>query len=158
MGYKEPFTLYPRKANKGKIIWYYRTYDEFGNRTFGKSTGQTSKAAAKQYVVELIKKGALVTKGNPTFSKYAENWWIWDKCSYVKSRIQRGKSVSRDYVDIMRGYLVKHIIPYFKDIKLQNITAKMIEDWVLKLRETPGENRKTLSHSTVNPSLISIKR
>ena len=52
----------------------------------------------------------------------------------------------------------KHIIPYFKDIKLQNITAKMIEDWVLKLRETPGENGKTLSHSTVNPSLISIKR
>ena len=76
MGYKEPFTLYQRKANKIKIIWYYMTYDEFGNRTSGKSTVQTSKAAAKQYVIELIKKGALVTKRNPTFSNYAENWWI----------------------------------------------------------------------------------
>ena len=54
----------------------------------------------------------------------------------------------------MRGYLVKHIIPYFKDIKLQNITAKLIEDWVMKLRETPGKNGKPLSHSTVNHVLI----
>jgi len=47
MGYKQPYNLYPRKTKGGKIIWYYRTYDDGGNRTSGKSTGQTSKTAAR---------------------------------------------------------------------------------------------------------------
>ena len=86
MSNQDRFDLYARKTKKCKIC-YYRVYDEYEKRSSGKSTKQTSKTAARQYVINLIKKGALVTKGNPVFSEYAADWWIWDKCQYIKRRL-----------------------------------------------------------------------
>ena len=48
MRLKQPYSLYKRKLKSGKEVYYYQTYDEFGNRTSGKSTGQATKTAATQ--------------------------------------------------------------------------------------------------------------
>jgi integrase len=154
----KPFHLYKRPTKKpGKYIYYVQFFDEAGNRMTARSTGQTSKAAAETWAVEELKKGLVKTQRNILFSQYAEDWWIWDKCSYIKGRIARGATLSRSYTDSMRTYLTLHILPYFGNKKLQNITPKMIEDWIMKLREKPGKTGDPLSHTTVNHCLTCLK-
>jgi integrase len=57
----------------------------------------------------------------------------------------------------MRAYLVNHILPHFKNKKLQKINTRIIENWILALREKPGRTGKILSHTTVNHCLTCIK-
>jgi hypothetical protein len=47
--------VYPRLKKNGKKVYYYRIYDENGKRKSGISTGLTSKTAARNYVIDLIK-------------------------------------------------------------------------------------------------------
>ncbi len=57
----------------------------------------------------------------------------------------------------MRAYLDNHILPYFNNKKLQKINTRMIENWILCLREKHGRTDKPLSHSTVNHVLTCLK-
>jgi integrase len=154
----KPFHLYKRPATKkNKYLWYVRFYDEEGNRLAGRSTGQTSKAAAETWAFEQLKRGLISSPKNITFGKYAEDWWIWDKCPYIKGKIARGVEISRSYADLMRAYLVHHILPYFKNIKLQKINTRLIENWLLNLSEKLGITGKILSPATVNHCLTCLK-
>ena len=146
MRYKEPYTLYPVSKNGGKAIYYYRTYDENGKRTSGKSTGQTSKGAARTYVDQLIREGRFSTNKDKTFGEYSDGWWIWEKCIYIKTTLATGGNISRDYADIARGYLRKHIIPTFNKMKLTEIQARHIEEWRMKLLEDRGLSAKTVNN------------
>jgi hypothetical protein len=73
MRYKEVFTVFPRKTKKNLKVFYYRTYDENGNRTTSRSTGQTSKSAAKTYCKELQKKGLLIPTKDITQSSHTKS-------------------------------------------------------------------------------------
>ena len=87
--YKRQITLEvgkKRKKPREVVVYYYRTYDSDGNRTPGRSTGQQTITAARTYVENLLKRNTLLTKGELTFGKFSENWFLWDKCSYVKNR------------------------------------------------------------------------
>jgi integrase len=57
----------------------------------------------------------------------------------------------------MRSYLERHILPYFENKKLQKINARMIEQWVLGLREKTGRTGEPLSNVTINHCLICLK-
>ena len=152
------FNLYKRPTTKnGKYIYYVQFYDEYGNRLTARSTGQTSKAAAENWSYEQLRKGIIATDKNITFGRFAKDWWIWDKCQYVKGRRARGANISRAYIDSMRRILDLHILPFFRDKKLQKINSRMIENWVMTLREKSGKNGNTLSHTTVNHCLTCLK-
>jgi len=103
-------------------------YDEAGNRLTARSSGQTSRAAVETWAVEQLKRGLVVQNRRITFEQFAKNWWIWDRCDYIRGQILRGARISRGYADSMRTYLTQHILPYFGSKKLQKITPKMIED------------------------------
>ena len=152
MRHRQLYTLYTVQKNNGKKVYYYRTYDENGKRTSGKSTFQTSKEAARQYVDNLLSKGLLSSGPEIVFEKYAEDWWIWVKCRYIKNVLSTGGSISRDYADIARGYLAKYIEPQFGKMKLASIKARHIEDWRSELRE-----KYNLSIGTIN-NVYSILR
>jgi hypothetical protein len=66
------FHLYKRPTSKEKkYVYYCRFYDpETGERLPGRSTGQTSKAAAENWAFEQIQKGKVVSHKsiNPDFS------------------------------------------------------------------------------------------
>lgn len=132
MRYREPFTIFPRKMKSRLIVWYYQTYDKNNRRTTARSTGQTSKGAARVYCNKLFKEDALIpnSSGNITFDKYAENWWIWDDCEYVRYRRSR-RELSRNYIDSGRANLRNNILPYFGKMKLETITNYDIEKWLL---------------------------
>ena len=115
----KPYNLYKRATTKSnKYIYYCQFYDESGKRSTAISTGQTSKAAAENWAIEQMNKGFIVKKRNVTLVQYAKDWWIWGKCKYTKSKIARGHSISRSYVNSSRTNLTRHILPFFGDKKL----------------------------------------
>ena len=59
---KEVFTIYPRTLKNGKTVYYYRTYDENGMRTTGRTTNRATPAAARNYVMGLYRDGKLIPK------------------------------------------------------------------------------------------------
>jgi len=152
MRHRQLYSLYTVQKKGGKKIYYYRTYDDNGKRTSGKSTFQTSKDAARQYVDNLLSRGLLISGPEITFENYAKDWWVWDKCKYVNNIIATGGSISRDYADIARGYLTKYILPQFGKMKLSSIKARHIENWRIELRE-----KHNLSIGTIN-NIYSILR
>ena len=155
---KEPFIIFPRKKKTGKSVFYYQTYDESGKRTTARSTGQTSKTAARTYVSELLKAGNLVPKENPIFKDYVSSWWLWDECPYVLGKRARGKNkISRNYVEAFRGYLDRHILPFIGKYRISAIKPKIIEAWLLDLRNKPSRLGTPLSPTTVNHCLLTLK-
>ncbi|GHV89489.1 hypothetical protein AGMMS50267_18490 [Spirochaetia bacterium] len=88
MRYKAPFTLFKRKLGSGKAVWYYQVYDENGRRR-QYSTGTDTKTAARIVCFDLYRKNNLIQKPVQTFANYTADWFIYDKCPYVKYRLLR---------------------------------------------------------------------
>lgn len=151
MRYRAQYTIFPRTFPSGNVYYYYRPYDEDGNLTTPKSTGQKTKTAARRFCEELIKIGGLHTYRDISFNEFAKNWWIYDKCDYVQSKLKRGYTFSRMYVDIQRMNLDKHILPYFGKKKLNRITSKDIETWLFSFVD------KGLSNSTANHNFATLR-
>ena len=145
MRFKQPFTLYLRRLQNGTRVYYYRYYSEDGRRSGGRSTGQTHKALALKYVLELIKMGRLDSPHEITFGIYAENWWVWGKCSYLESQATRGKTLSRRYAEVQRGFLVNHVLPEFEKLKLSGIKPYHIERWLKSLKDS-GLSSASVQH------------
>lgn len=147
--YKEDFTLYPRKTIKGKTVYYYRTYDEEGHRTSGISTGCTTKSAAGTYCNKLIKQGKLIPRQTLTFDEFTEEFWVWDKCSYILEKDNLGTAkerISREHARTVCGYTVNHIRPYFGTRKLTSIQTRDIRDFVIHLKKTTKPANGTINH------------
>lgn len=160
MRYREPFTIFPRKNRTGKSIWYFQTYDESGKRTTARSTGQKNKAAARTYVTGLLKAGNLQPRKDPTFKDYFGNWWTWDKCQYVqlrKSTDPDEEGISPIYVENCRSFLDNHILPFFRDMRLSQITVKTIEQFKLSLLEKETRFKKPMAATSVNHILRTLK-
>lgn len=151
MRYREPFTVFARNTHSGKTIYYYRTYDTEGNRTTARSTGQTGKSAAKAYCWSLLKQERLIPSRDLSFAEYATDWWLYDKCRYIKSRLACGGSFSRMRADIQRMNLKKHILPVFGEKPLGNIKSGLIEVWLFSFKE------KGLSNVTANRCLGTLR-
>jgi len=115
MPYK-PFTLYKRHITDGKHIYNVRFRDEEGNRLPGRSTSQTSKAAAENWAFKQLNKGLISPQKNITFGQYAKDWWVYDRYPYIQGKIARGFKPSRTYADDMRSLFVNHIIYRFKNV------------------------------------------
>jgi integrase len=154
----KPFNIYKRPTiKKNKHIYYVQFYDEEGNRLPGRSSGQTSRAAAETWAHEQLKRGIITPKKDITFGKYAEPWWDYDRCPYIQGKLARGFVLSRTHASDMRNILTKHVLPYFENKKLQKINAPMIEKWMLELRKKVGKTGNVLSHTTVNRCLTCLK-
>lgn len=146
MRYKQPYSLYPRKMKNGKPVYYYRTYDENGKRTSGRSTGQTTKTAAHAYLSRLIERGELVPRKEKTFNDYAKDWWIPGKCQYLRKKAASSKELSPTYITNSRILLTKHIIPFFGKMYLTRITTNDIENWIFHLKDNSGLQDSTISN------------
>jgi hypothetical protein len=80
------YTLYWRVVPSGKRVVYYYAWDENNKRRVGYSTGQTTLTAAKLYCDKLLREWKLIPNSGfmPTFAEYAQVWWEWETCAYLK--------------------------------------------------------------------------
>jgi integrase len=143
MRYREAFSLYRRKiqVGKGKVektIFYFQTYDEKGRRTVGRTTGQTTRTAAREYCNRLLREGKLLEARRarvPTFEEFAGPWWDFDTCEYLKSQRAR-RPISENYAAMGKHVTVRHLIPKFGKRYLDDITEDEINKWMLSLQTT----------------------
>lgn len=149
------FTL--TRAQNG--IWYYYAYDE-NNRRYRRSTGKTNKREAEKEVMRRINAGVFLETidnhsklKNMTFAEFAEPFWIYDSCPIIRDKIARGGHYSPDLAAANRGSMFKHIIPYFGDMYLNQITRKTVDAWILNLPRKQG-----ISASTANKMLAMLKQ
>ena len=130
---KQLYSLLARKTLRGRVVWYYRTYDDHGRRTTARSTGCESKTAAHAYCQKLLKEGRLIPDRPIRFADFARDFWVWDKCAYVGRKLARGATIGRSYVAQCRKRLEMHIAPTFARRRLAEITTRDIDTWVDRL-------------------------
>jgi hypothetical protein len=100
MRVKDDFTLYRRKLASGIVVFYYQCYDADGKRLCGHSTGKTTKSEARKECIRLLAAGLLIPAKQkmPTFVKYAEGWWDFETCEYLKNQKGR-KDITEAYAN-----------------------------------------------------------
>jgi integrase len=135
------FTLYWRVFPSGKRVVYYYAYDKNDKRQMGRSTGETNMTAARVKCNRLLKEGRLIHDDcyKPTFADYAQGWWEWETCAYLKKRRKRA-SLTQAYADNNKKNLKNQILPYFGDMPLHKITREDVEAWFDKLIEDDYQN------------------
>lgn len=128
MKYRAEYTLFQRGKSKAAKIWYYRLGSD-PNRV-AKSTGQTLKHKAKEYVEQEVLSG---NKGIPTFNDFTKDFFIWDKCDWTIRQQGKGRAIGKPTADHRRTHVVKHLQPQFGFLRLDKITPKMFESWWIRL-------------------------
>jgi len=150
MRYKELFTLYPRKL-KTVTVFYYQCYDNNGKRICGHSTGQRTKTAAKMYCMELYRAGKLIPeKKPPSFEEFSDGWWNIKTCKYLERR-QIQNPLAPSTIDHYKTNLELHIKPFFGNMRLNAISADIVENWILDL------SRKGYNNSSINIQIATLK-
>ena len=146
MAEKVDYRLYKRsrktKTGKSLTYWYVHLYDASGKRV-SRATGETNRYAAELWAQQEYRSGRLIPGSTATFETYAVDWWVWDKCQYIRS--QRGR-VGRTHADTQRSYLKNHILPHFAPKKLTDISTKAIESWIVKLEDTTILSAASINH------------
>ncbi|MCQ2594808.1 MAG: site-specific integrase [Treponemataceae bacterium] len=162
--YKESFTLYGRRRKNGQVVWYYRTYSPQGVRTCGKSTGCTSKAKARIYCEELLKKGELYQASAKPFGFYAKGFFD-DDSVWVKDKEATGtegrKGISDSTKRTYRQHLNYYILPYLENVKVDSINLSKIKEFrteLLTVGISPDPGRKKpVSPKTVTSILGTLR-
>lgn len=82
----------------------------------------------------------MIIEKDKKFSEYTKNWFIYDKCSYIQSKLIRRYSYSRSNADKNRTFLINKILPYFGKYYIKDITTAHIEDWLISIKKTGVSN------------------
>jgi integrase len=127
MRFKRPYTLYPRHFKSGKV-WYASFYNAEGRRV-AFSTGETSKARAEAAAVRLLSS----PRKAPTLADYAEDFFVWGKCSWLKRQAAKGRGVNEAWAGARRAMLVNHVFARFGKTRLDALTRPLIERWLVDL-------------------------
>ncbi len=138
------FGVYPRKMKSGKTVYYYWAYRNGGKKIY-RSTGTDTYEKAIRYCRNLLKTGKLATEKSFEFAMYAEHFFVFDSCPYIKSRLFHGKTYTKGWAQAQRNLLTRRIIPEFGIIDIREITENQIENWLFRLKQE-NIGAKTLNH------------
>ena len=107
-------------------LWYYRLAEE---KTFH-TTEQRNHNKAEAYVVELLRSSdGHRNQRHLSFRRYAEPFFIWERCPHIRRSREEGKSITKRHAKIQRQRLHKHILnDPFADKRLSEITRADILD------------------------------
>ena len=140
---REPFGLFQKKLACGKKFYYYTTYDSEGHRRQF-STGETDQKVALREVLGRSQEGRLVPNDRLLFGTWTEDWFLYEKCPFIQSRLKRGFSYSRVHSDNRRAYLMTYLWPTFQQKHLSAIRTLDIENWTSKLLQQ-GRSRDLIN-------------
>lgn len=155
---KRKFSLYKRKTEKSKIVYYAKIRGEAGEpEEMRVSTGQSSKASAELWTLKYLADKAEEAerkeseKLNILFEDYAKDFWNYEG-SYARSKKARMRTISYGYLDTRKGITKNHLIPQWSKYRLRDITAGKIDKWILDLA---ADNR--IASGSINQRLQTLK-
>jgi integrase len=141
---RKPYFFYRRKTQKNKNPIYYVTFrTPEGERTY--STGETTLYGAEKWARQ---RHELLTneqyrerelRENITFSDFAGDFWE-PKGNFAEGRRARLRTITPGYLDNCRGTTKAYLVPKWGAFKLKDITATMIDEWVLSMVKDPVPN------------------
>ena len=117
---KKPYYLFLRGGR-----WYYRLPNE---KTFH-STGQKDRDRA----IDEIHRQTGLGRPGMLLEDYAKNFFVWNKCSWIKRQHAKDRSFSKPVARSRRSHLEKYIFPVFGNTDLTNLNAVEIENWIVSL-------------------------
>ena len=130
--------------------WYYRAPEE---KTYH-STGikveprRRNRNRDRAYAWALKKLGMGEDQEISTLGEYAANFFVWERCSWIRRQHAKHRSFSRGTAKNRRAYLKNHLFPAFEDTRLDQFNPVEIEDWLISLE---------LSNQTKNHILDTLK-
>jgi len=130
-------------------------------RQWAKSTGKDKKTEAVAYCMKLFKEGLLIPELKvPTFAEFSKGWWEEETCLYLKWK-QLHDPIEDGTLRSYRGHFHNHIKPYFAKFRLDDITPKIVEDWLVAMSEKKQMGTKNkdevISKATINKSLLTFR-
>ena len=140
------FGIFPRRSRE-TVYYYFWIYDINGKRKY-RSTGKKTFNEALKYCTNLQIRGNLFHATSYSFDSFTKDFFIYEKCLYISSRLLRGFSYGRTWAKRQRNLLEKLILPHFRDIDIRTISLKSIDDFILKLHQQ-NTGAKTLNHVIV---------
>jgi integrase len=152
MRIKNDFSVFKRTLPSGMMVYYYQCYDEDGKRTNGRSTGEVKRTLAIAYCMKLYREGKLIPeKKGPTFGEFAQGWYDGSTCKYLQWRVINNNPVSKNTVAMQKGSLINHLLPYFADMRLNEVSKKHIDSWFVYMTD------KKLKTSSIHVSFYTLK-
>lgn len=142
---KEGYFCLMRRSNG---FYYYWTYDQFFRRIY-RSTGEKTRTKAMDVALQRFKTGTLIEQTRPVyhvFGDYARDFWNWDTCPVIQDKIRRGGHYSVMNARSNGKLTDKHIMPYFEKALIESITARQVEDWILRLPTEHGLSNKSCNN------------
>jgi integrase len=127
---RNEFVLFKRKGQRAYYFYFYR-----GNKRVTKTTGKTGKIEAKRYAENFLKKYQNKKK-DILFKDFAEGFFIWDSCLWIKKQIAFKRQVSKTWAKSKRAILVNYLVPHFGDFFLHEITRADIEGFLVDLKRS----------------------
>lgn len=123
------YSIYSRPRKKNKPIFYVQFKKPDGAYTTAKSTGQTTRRAAVEWVENYLEKHGKPLPGRDvTFAAYAENFFDWNGAWATNKRVQ-GERLSISYAKGRADMLVKHVLPALGAEKLQSLDKIKIRNF-----------------------------
>jgi integrase len=80
----------------------------------------------------------------PTLAKYAVDFYVWDRCTYIKRQHAKGKGFNKHWADEQRGLLENYVFPRFGETRLDAITLPAVERWIVDLPLSGQSKNHTL--------------
>ena len=148
---KKPYSLWKRKLDSGRVVYYVRFRLDSGKWSVAKSSGQSKKGAAEAWAVNYLNSGQIVIKENLTFEQLAEGFFDPDG-PYTAALKLRGRSIGRGHAANQSSYVKNYLIPAFGESRLSRIDSETVEEFTHELLA------QGLSSSSINHILLALKQ
>jgi integrase len=137
------FGLFPKHSRNN--VYYYWIYDTDGRRKY-RSTSKKTYDEALKYCRALQIKGQLYKATSFIFEDFTRDFFIYDKCPYIRNRLLRGFSYGRTWAKKQRSLLENSILPHFGSMDFRTISSPILDTFILKLRQS-NKGTKTINHT-----------
>ena len=125
---KYEYGLFKRQRKKG-YVWYFWYWKD--NKRIYRSTGKTNKKEAGFYAENFL--GSQTPKQISTLSRYTRDFFIWDRCAWIKRQHAKGRSFSHTMAQMRRAHLKTYILPAFGRKALSSLNSVDVENWLISL-------------------------
>lgn len=152
------FRLKSKLEKSGSRYWTILFYDPVSGRQATRSTGivddgGNSYTKAWNLGVDLFGRQRLTTAGRVLFSEAAQDFWVWEKSSYLKAILARDpKAISPETASNYRSLMKNYGIPMLGSRPVESITSADLDDVVTDLL-TSGLSSQSVKHfiSSISP-------
>lgn len=127
----EPYIIFPRKLQSGRVVYYYQFRYPDGRRSNALSTGETVLSKARRKIQQMYNSGAFdIQQKSIEFGVFTENFFAKNG-QYYEYQSLTGKppkdSTIASYVKILNNQL----LPFFREKMIADISRDVIKEWVL---------------------------